>query len=153
MLLTGLHPEPLVDGVDAHMATGDDDGGTDDSFAPQRAACTFLGEAMMALLPGIDANDQDKSMATISFYLAVLSNCVAFTGVDQPAEEGTGVLQLGFCAEDFVIGFLQRLFGVIGDLEVTAGSADGTTGSDGCVVRFECCSTRHCRFCITHALR
>jgi hypothetical protein len=127
MLLVGLHPEPQGGDAandDATMAVEDDEG---EPFAAQKRACAELGSAMMALLPGIDANDQDKTMATLGFYLSVLSNCVRFTGVEAPDQEGA--LQLGFCAEDFVIGFLQRIFGAIGDLEVTAGSADGTIGS------------------------
>jgi hypothetical protein len=122
MLLVGLKP----DGLNKQM----DGDGVD--FLPQKVACQELGSVMMVLLPGIDVNDQSKTMATISFYLSVLSNCVAFTGQDLPAVEGGGVLELGFYVEDFVIGFLQRVFGVINDLEVTSGAADGTINNDGC---------------------
>lgn len=130
MLLVGLHPEPedlAASGLDAEDLH-------EPPFADQRRACAELGRAMTALLPGIDANDHDKTMATIAFYLAVLSNCVRFTGHDFPAEAGSETLELDFCAEDFVFAFLQRFFGAVGDLEVNVGTADGTSGGDsaGC---------------------
>lgn len=127
MLLVGLKPDAPEDG-DVPMA------GDLPDFAPQRLACEQLGAVMMALLPGIDANDAKKTKATITLYLSVFSNCVAITGVDMPAEDGDGVLQLGFCIEEFAVGLIQRLFSVIQDLEVPAGAADGTS-SVGCAAR------------------
>ena len=132
MLLVGL--EPVDDAMGGAVSMDDDANG--DAFAQQKRACAELGAAMMALLPGIDANDQKKTMVTVSFYLSVLSNCVAFTGADLPAEEGDGVLQLGLYCEDFVVALLGRVFGVIGALEVTAGSADGTSSAGRCACLF-----------------
>ena len=139
MLLYGVRPEPSPseangganEDADTPMATADDldTGGDADAYAPQRRACAELGAVMMALLPALDANDSSKTQAAISLYLSVLSNCVAFTGSqDLPVEGGSGVLELGLSAEDFVVGFLQRVFQVIGNLELPGGAADGTSG-------------------------
>jgi hypothetical protein len=40
----------------------------------QVAAGDFLAGAMMALLPGIDANDEHKALAVFRFYTVVLSS-------------------------------------------------------------------------------
>jgi hypothetical protein len=102
-------------------------------MSAQELACQELGAAMVALLPGIDANDERKTLATLEFYLSVLSNCVAFTGQDYPAKEGEAVLELGFYAEEFVLGFLQRFFGLILDLSNAGGAAvDGSSDQPGC---------------------
>lgn len=127
LLLHGLHPEPPSDG--AMDSTGD----AAEPFAAQRLACEELGAVMIALLPGIDANDAEKTTATIALYLSVLSNCVAFTGRDNPPQEGEAVLELGFYAEEFVLGFLQRLFGLMQDVDVSDSTADGTSQTHGCV--------------------
>jgi hypothetical protein len=38
------------------------------------APAQMVAEAMMALLPGIDANDEDKTSAVFKFYTSVLSS-------------------------------------------------------------------------------
>lgn len=40
----------------------------------QVAAGEFLASAMMALLPGIDANDEHKALAVFRFYTVLLSS-------------------------------------------------------------------------------
>ena len=39
---------------------------------PQQRALEFLAEAMVAMLPGLDANDMDKSRAVLDLYFVVL---------------------------------------------------------------------------------
>lgn len=44
------------------------------SFAWQAAAANVLAAAMMAVLPGIDANDEPKTLAAFRFFCIVLSS-------------------------------------------------------------------------------
>ena len=43
-------------------------------FAWQAAAANVLAAAMMAVLPGIDANDEQKTLAAFRFFCIVLSS-------------------------------------------------------------------------------
>lgn len=128
LLLHGLHADAPEGAEDDAMAVTAGDG---EAFAAQELACEELGAVMLALLPGIDANDSGKTTATIALYLSVLSNCVAFTGRDYPAKDGEAVLELGFYAEEFVLGFLGRLFGLMQDVDVSDSTADGTSQTHG----------------------
>jgi hypothetical protein len=124
MLLHGLHPEKQNGSIAPANGAAD--------TSAQELACQELGAAMVALLPGIDANDEKKALATLEFYLSVLSNCVAFTGQDYPAKEGEAVIELGFYVEEFVLGFLQRFFGLMRDLSTSGGAAvDGSSEQQG----------------------
>lgn len=84
---------------------------------------------MMLLLPGLDANDQAKSEATISFYLSVFGNCVAVSGLDGPPETEKPGIELPLFLCDFVPQFVQQLFVVIDALK---GSTDAVDSADGC---------------------
>ena len=45
---------------------------------------------MMAVLPGIDANDESKTAAVFQFYTAVLASLPVLRGIEEEEEEGTG---------------------------------------------------------------
>lgn len=86
---------------------------------------------MMLLLPGLDANDQTKSEATIAFYLSVFGNCVAVTGLDAPPEPELASIDLPLYLCDFVPQFVQQLFGVIDALK---GNTSAVDSADGCAI-------------------
>lgn len=46
-----------------------------------------VAEAMMAVLPGIDANDEGKTAAVFQFYTAVLSSIPTLHGLTEEEEE------------------------------------------------------------------
>jgi len=51
-----------------------------------------IAEAMMAVLPGIDANDEAKTAAVFQFYTAVLSSIPALHGLaDEDEDPSTAI--------------------------------------------------------------
>jgi hypothetical protein len=99
-------------------------------MSPHELACREIAGAMMALLPGLDANDQTKTEHTIGFYLSVFSNVVAFTGADMPCEGNEPVIELPLYVADFVPQLLESLFLVIDALKGHGGG--GVDTSDTC---------------------
>lgn len=94
---------------------------------------------MELVLPGLDVNDQNKSEATISLWLSILSNCVAFRGTRDPptaqnapdSERLRSAVPLAFDAEDFVLELLRRLAALIDHVDAH-GHAGDVEGSSGC---------------------
>jgi hypothetical protein len=83
-------------------------------FPPQ-----VVAEAMMAVLPGIDANDEAKTAAVFQFYTAVLASLPALRGQDPDDDDGLEGAPLFFSeGEGEALGL--RL-----------GSRWGTEGSEG----------------------
>lgn len=84
----------------------------------------------MATLPGIDANDPNKTLATLKLYTAVLSS-VAQAGGAQDAREGDGALVAVF--PEWLDHLLERLFTLFSNLDQPGhrgGGGDGHSATD-----------------------
>jgi proteasome activator subunit 4 len=101
-----------------------------------------IAEAMMAVLPGIDANDESKTAAVFQFYTAVLASIPQLRGAadDDDADaagggsadvlmmEGgggqqgaAGVYRLPLYLEDWVEQVMERLLSLLSNLDTGAG--------------------------------
>eukprot|EP00892_Ulva_mutabilis_P003225 jgi/Ulvmu1/12903/UM098_0091.1 len=98
-------------------------------LSPHGLACQEIATAMMLLLPGLDANDQSKSEATLAFYLSVFGNCVTVRGLDAPPEPEKPAIELPLYLCDFVPQFIQQLFGVIDVLKGNTSAVDSADGA------------------------
>ena len=88
---------------------------------------------MMALLPGIDANDEDKTEAVLQLYTMVLASVPSLTGGDD-AGGGIGGLVLPLYAEEWSEELLSRLLSLIENVDTGPGANRGTdqgTGAQG----------------------
>jgi hypothetical protein len=56
-----------------------------------RSTPQVIAEAMMAVLPGIDANDEAKTAAVFQFYTAVLSSIPALHGAAEEEDDAAPV--------------------------------------------------------------
>lgn len=127
MLLHGLPPRKDESGADV----------PDGAPTPRHRAARWLGRAMELLLPAVDANDDDKLMAAVSFYTSVFSNCVALKGSesaalmdsdiagldrhsvdlgDEHSDQGRAAVDLGIDVKVFACEFLQRIFAAVDTL-------------------------------------
>jgi hypothetical protein len=99
-----------------------------------------IAEAMMAVLPGIDANDESKTAAVFQFYTAVLASIPQLRGAadedDADPAGGSadvlmgggggqpgaaGVYRLPLYLEDWVEQVMERLLSLLSNLDTGAG--------------------------------
>lgn len=94
----------------------------------------MIAEAMMALLPGIDANDEDKTEAVLHLYTMVLASVPSLTGGDDAGGGSGGGLVLPLYAEEWSEELLGRLLSLIENVDTGPGANRGTdqgTGAQG----------------------
>lgn len=116
----------LVHGLPA-LADGAGDVVADGAASPHERARFEIGRAMELLLPALDANDEDKLLAALSFYTAVFGACTALEG---PRGSGEGV-NLGIDLVAFVQELLQRLFAAVDTLQ-SGKESTGMGDDEGC---------------------
>ncbi|KAL0043408.1 hypothetical protein WJX79_003790 [Trebouxia sp. C0005] len=104
LLLTGFAPNP--DSAES---------GPVDAAEHKEAGAQAVAGAMMATLPGIDANDPRKTLACFRFYSVVLSSVGTL-------QSGPGSLPL--YTEEWVEELLSRVFGILGNLEAPQTRSD-----------------------------
>lgn len=75
MLLAGLQPSVLLEEAEgpAPRGTAGPDAPDETEAGDRGAAAQVLAQAMMEVIPAIDANDSDKTQEALTFYVAVLS--------------------------------------------------------------------------------
>jgi hypothetical protein len=88
---------------------------------------------MERLLPALDANDEDKLFAALSFYTSVFSSCVALVGLESAERMQEGTLDVGIDLVAFVREFLQRLFAAVDTLRSGKEGA-GAVDEDTCAL-------------------
>ena len=71
------------------------------------AARTLVADAMMATLPGIDANDPPKTLACFRLYCGIFSSVGSISGLGQEAQD-LAVCPLPLYTEEWVDEFLVR---------------------------------------------
>ncbi|KAL0045726.1 hypothetical protein WJX82_002854 [Trebouxia sp. C0006] len=86
-----------------------------DSAEHKEAGAQAVAGAMLATLPGIDANDPRKTLACFRFYSVVLSSVGTL-------QSGPGSLPL--YTEEWVEELLSRVFGILGNLEAPQTRSD-----------------------------
>ncbi|KIY95870.1 hypothetical protein MNEG_12091 [Monoraphidium neglectum] len=96
--------------------------GTSDEPAPQ-----IVAEAMMAVLPGIDANDEAKTAAVFQFYTSVLASLPALRGADSEDDDGAdgsggAAPRLPLYLEDWLDQVLERVLLLLGNLDTGPGA-------------------------------
>jgi hypothetical protein len=119
MLLHGLPPRTDESGAAV----------PDGAASPHARAGLFLGRAMELLLPALDANDEEKLAAALSFYTSIFSSCVALVGTEAPGgDNGTagaradvaakrGAVEVGIDLDSFACDLLRRLFMAVDTLQ------------------------------------
>jgi len=101
--------------------------GTDEETGPQ-----IVAEAMMALLPGIDANDEGKTSAVMGLYTMVLACAPLLAGAEGGEGAPEGCLQLPLYVEDWAEDVAVRLLTLLSNLDSGPGHrADGAAGRGG----------------------
>ena len=94
----------------------------------REAAAQSVAAALMATLPGIDANDPPKSLAVFRLHCCVLS-CVGQLPEDPTTAATTGSLPM--YTEDYVTELLSRIFSVITNLDAPDAGSAGEHGGGG----------------------
>jgi hypothetical protein len=109
--------------------------GTD--MTPQQHACLHIGQLMELLVPAVDANDEDKLTAALSFFNSVFYSTVklcsksplqtepAATSSSAPSD-GVEGLPLGIDLESWALELVQRLVHVGHTLEGSNQAAGNT---------------------------
>ena len=97
LLLAGLPPRQDVASGDLMP---------DDFTSPQRRAAAFIGAAMEQLLPAVDANDEEKLLAALTFYNAVFSAVTGLRGAESAGlpEDGAAAASGELAAMDTSAG-------------------------------------------------
>lgn len=89
----------------------------------------ILSEAMTAVLPGIDANDEAKTAAVFQFYTAVLASVPHLGAEGDAGEVKDGGVRLPLYVEDWVDLVLERIFTLLQNMDTGPGTrADQTYG-------------------------
>ena len=93
----------------------------------------MMAQALMSTLPGLDANDPPKTLATLKLYTCVLSSVHRLCDpaeVEQPSA-------LDLCFGEWVEQLLERLFTLFSNLDSqpTHAAADGHAGAQDHDVR------------------
>jgi hypothetical protein len=109
----------------------------DGATSPHHRAVREVGRVMERLLAAVDANDEDKLFAAISFYNSVLSTSTALVGVESSecmhagACMREGALNVGIDLVAFVRELLQRLFAAV-DTMHSGKEGTGAVDEDTC---------------------
>lgn len=69
---------------------GADTGADGEAGAEGAAAAALVAEALLAVLPGIDANDEGKTSAVLHLYASVLSSVPRLRGAGDGDDDGNG---------------------------------------------------------------
>lgn len=96
------------------------------SFADLPPPGTFLAAALTATIPGIDANDQSKTLGTIRLYAAAVSNAGVLA---DPGEEGSDE-RFPHVWSEWIDALLDRFFAFFENVDLgNAGKSDGADKS------------------------
>eukprot|EP00798_Chlamydomonas_sp_ICE-L_P021953 gene21953-29001_t len=94
----------------------------------EETAEQLLAEAMMALLPGIDANDETKTSSVLHFYTMVLSS-VSSLGADEGEGGSREGLRLPLYVDEWAEELMNRLLALLYNLDTGPGHrADQASG-------------------------
>ena len=108
-----------------------EDEGAIGSLEAREAGAAAVASAMMAALPGIDANDPPKSLAAFRFYCCVLSSIGELPSSDSTALDGSNAIIIPLDTEQWSMELFERIFAIISNLDVGADISHNTSGMDG----------------------